>query len=296
MIKTSAAVTLVCALALGACGAGAGAGAELSDTETRQVRDVLTSMTTPQTAGVADAYQSRRDALVTSCMAAAGLPYRPWRRPLPPALASGLPPAEFAATSGFGITTSIGVIQPGRPVVDPNRQVWRALSEERRRAYPSARDDCDRRAMSTLGVPPLSDAGEFLTSHAVGEKLRETATAAERDARVARARADYRSCMSAAGHPASTPAEVTGYFREKARPYTTAYLAQATARADRGGDPSSLTLAEVFPKARLAQLRDLRREEIAVAETEQPCGAALKSVVDAVHREHELSALRTLPG
>ncbi|MBO3744390.1 hypothetical protein [Actinoplanes flavus] len=280
------------ALMLGACRAEGGAG--LSDTEIGQIRDVLTTATSPQPREAVDEYQSRRNALVTACMAAAGLPYRPWRRPLPPALASGLAPAEFAATAGFGITTGIGSVQPGRPVVDPNRQVLRTLNEEQRKAYRPARDACDRRAMSTLGVPPLSEAGEFVTSPAVGEKLREIAGAAEHDARVARARADYRSCMSAAGRPASTPAEVTADFQAKARPYTTTYQAQATARADRGEDPSRLTLAEVFPAPQLERLRRLQREEIAVAVVEQPCGTALKSVVDAVHREYELSTLRTL--
>jgi hypothetical protein len=286
----SAAVTVI--LLLGACRSEGSAG--LSDSELSELRDVLTTMTTPQSAGAVDAYQSRRDALIVSCMTAAGLPYRPWRQPLPPALAAGLSPARFAAVRGFGITTGIGSVQPGRPVVDPNRQVLRSLNEQQRRAYRPARDACDRQATSTLGVPPLAGAGEFLTSDAVGRKLRETAVAAEGDPRVARARAAYRICITAAGHPASTPAEVTAGLLAKARPYTTAYLAAATARADRGRDPSSLTPAEVFPKARLARLRALQREEIALAVLEQPCGAALKSVVDDVHREYDRSALRAL--
>ncbi|MEV6636415.1 hypothetical protein AB0M54_37280 [Actinoplanes sp. NPDC051470] len=286
-------VAVAMALLLGACRVEGGE--RLSDTEIEQIRDVLTTTTTPQPSGAVDEYQSRWDAVVTACMAADGLPYRPWHRPLPPPLASGLAPAEFAATAGFGISTSIGSVQPGRPVVDPNRQALRTLSAEQRQAYRSARDACDRRAMSVLGVPPISGAGEFVTSSAVGDQLREIATAAERDARVVRARAAYRSCMSAAGQPASTPAEVTADFQRKARPYTTAFQAQATARADRGGDPSDLTLAEVFPPPRLAQLRRLQREEIAVAVVEQPCGTALNSVVEAVHREYELSALHQLP-
>jgi hypothetical protein len=72
---------------------------------------------------------------IADCMAAHGLPYRPFVEPPPDIPDAELGPRDWAAKWGFGVSTSFGVVNAMPPATDPNLAYIDALAPEQREAY-----------------------------------------------------------------------------------------------------------------------------------------------------------------
>jgi hypothetical protein len=82
----------------------------------------------------AEAVQRR----IADCMARLDRPYVEFVDPAPEIPDADLGPREWAATWGFGVSTSVGVADPGRPATDPNIAHIETLPPAEGEAYRAA--------------------------------------------------------------------------------------------------------------------------------------------------------------
>lgn len=222
----------------------------------------------PDSAGPSE--QDRRDQLrleemIAACMRSEGFEYVV-RDPFGGTVGSlkdspyALPPDEFAAQYGYGIST---IDVPSATEVDPNSAALAAMNPAEREAYLWALDGgveqgdtqntgCRGRAVeevfgrSTAGTSDPSDpTAEFAPLVA---EIRTLDERIDSDPRVAvDANRRWADCMADAGHPGLTrPSDSSNSVRTR--------LAQATARR---GDPSAIA--------------DVRAYEVAVARADSIC-------------------------
>ena len=75
---------------------------------------------------------------IAACMAALGLPYREFVEPPPDIPDADLPPRDWAAKWGFGVSTSVGIVDATPPAADPNLAYIDSLAPVQREAYRAA--------------------------------------------------------------------------------------------------------------------------------------------------------------
>lgn len=162
------------------------------------------------------AWQRAVDDLTVACMAAEGFTYHPPSRDDDP---SGsvwdLPPAEFAAEHGFGIST----LDRSADQADPNAELLAGMTEEEQRAWSIALRGAapDEDGILDYGSSDPDEAGcrarAANEASADGEERSEAAwqplideingvhDAVRRDPRVVAAAEEWASCLADAGHP-----------------------------------------------------------------------------------------------
>ena len=241
--------------------------------------------------------------LVTRCMRAQGFEYVP-ENVESEHTAGGpfaLPPDEFAAQYGFGVTT-IDAEDVARAKADPNQAIVDALSPQAREAYrgalygeagarplpgwaqpvpgaaqppgePPGHGGCYQEAQDDVyGRPGTSPDGLAAAYAELEPELSALDDRIGRDPRVQAARAEWSSCMADAGHPGfASPEEPPQTIRDRLR----ALIGSAGGRID-GRAPG------VADPAQLQALRDL---ELALARADRACRAGHDQVVHEVRVE-----------
>ncbi|MGH9230541.1 MAG: hypothetical protein ACRD07_17755 [Acidimicrobiales bacterium] len=234
--------------------------------------------------------------LVARCMRVQGFEYVP-ENVEPEHTAGGpfaLPPDEFAAQYGFGVTT-IDAEDVARAEADPNQAIADALSPQAREVYrralygeagarplpgwvqplpgaaqpeaePPGHGGCYQEAQDELYGPPGTSPDGLAAAYAELEpELSALEDRVGRDPRVQAARGEWSGCMTDAGHPGfRTPDEPPQTIRDRLRA-----LIGSAGRID-GRAPG------VADPAQLQALRDL---ELALARADRACRAGHDQVV-----------------
>ncbi|AUG79374.1 hypothetical protein CFP65_4643 [Kitasatospora sp. MMS16-BH015] len=170
-----------------------------------------------------------------------------------PAGAWGYLGSEAAETQGFH--------PAGRPTPSPTATGRPSAGpSEASEAYVSARVECDRRIVDAF--QPSDQLGTELVNRLFAESLQ----AAEQDTRVTEATRTWSTCMTTAGHPATTPEALLQHYRT-APAVTPAEL--AAARADTACTTSTHLAGLYFAVLAGYQRQQITRNATALADHQQ---------------------------
>lgn len=305
---TAAALALVAATALGACGGGG------SDSATKaKPKSIDEALGTDESA--MEARETKVQEEIRRCMQAQGFDYVPvdpsQLQVVRVGPGGGNDDKDFRRTKGYGITTMNGEGFSGDSGGgDPNQKIRDALSEEDRKAYDRALfGEAEHGAGGPggglivgedPGVAPSdgpsgerADAGGCLQSankkvggdnfDRIGPELRELEERVNSDPRMVRADAAWSKCMAATGYEFEHPEEIPPALFERMN------------KLPGSSDPGSGAVRPPDPDS--PEMAELQRDELAMARADDECSDSTKrgAVAKKVRAETERRFLQENP-
>lgn len=256
------------------------------------------------------AWQRAVDDLTVACMAAEGFAYEPPSRDDDPnGSAWNLPPEEFAAEHGFGIST----LDRSAEQADPNAELLASMTEEEQRAWSIALDGAARDEDGVLdyGSSEWDTAGcranavrevnadVEVRSEAAWEPLIDEINALHdtvgRDPRVVAAGEQWAACLAEAGHAGytidgqggPTPEEAVIERLEAVTSGDQVDGEDLETSAPVGADPTGGAGSSDLSHLDADELAEVQAFEVELAVAEAACRAPYRDVERAVWREHE---------
>jgi hypothetical protein len=208
---------------------------------------------------------------IAACMGALGLPYREFVEPPPEIPDADLGPRDWAAKWGFGVSTSVGVVNATPPAADPNLAYIDSLTREQGETYRAAlfgsatEPGCNRPANELV-----YGRHDRLLARLAPDLARLDGQIAH-DARIVDADARWTACIATASFRPSS----RQHFGQEAIDLLTRRL-----EAIMGPPPGD-------PDVDVTALARLQAFEIDLALRGFDCDEAVRAVSEAVRLEHE---------
>lgn len=257
--------------------------------------------------------QSEVQDLVTTCMTEQGftyIPYVPAEIDLSAQSTSGLSEEEYAATSGYGIATTVDELFQSdlfNPDADPNTAITEAMSVEERAEYnlvlfgsETAADDavsgvrlgggaiggCAGDAQKAI----YGEGGPFQLFGDFGEAIEELQDRIDADPRIIDINVQWSECMAEQGWSYASPQGAERAAEQRIQEFFFSALLAAggglgALGEDGAGGPGSLLAQIEYDPEGLAELESIERQ---IATADYSCRRPHLEILDVVTAEYEL--------